>query len=420
MPGPYAVKVRTPDGWQDLAVVGPPGPTGAVGAVGPPGPPGYQVYAWHGDGENPNYANIPGTSTPTLIPLYVVSGGTNRVSKSDGTNPDFILNPNKTIQVVQAGFYEITAIVEMFGVHTTAQVFVSQLSTADSPTGTDTTMWGVIDQADYGPTQTTPSWSRPTHNHAVGIYLAAGSHVGLQGFVNTQDASVRCRYFSIAMIGTGPRGPQGVSGTAVVSEQPAAPASPVIGQLWIDTDDPVPQGPVLGPPLASSLPGSPYDGQEIRFVADATNGIIWHLRYRSASSSAYKWEFVGGSSLLTMIDTDETITSDGTWRDATTLGPDVTIPLAGDYIYELSVSLRSTAAAATMNAGVSLGAGNQPAAANTIWVSGLTAGWGMSTHMLSKISALSAAQLLRTRYTCNTGTCSIRLRKLLVTPVRVG
>ena len=50
--------------------------------------------------------------------------------------------------------------------------------------------------------------------------------------------------------------------------------------------------------IVTSLPGSPIDGQIIYYNADATNGNVWHLRYRSASSSAYKWEFVGGSRLL--------------------------------------------------------------------------------------------------------------------------
>lgn len=43
--------------------------------------------------------------------------------------------------------------------------------------------------------------------------------------------------------------------------------------------------------LVTSLPANPVDGQEIYFLADSTNGIIWHLRYRVASS---KWEYVGG------------------------------------------------------------------------------------------------------------------------------
>jgi hypothetical protein len=49
--------------------------------------------------------------------------------------------------------------------------------------------------------------------------------------------------------------------------------------------------------LVTSLPSSPVDGQVIDYVADATNGVVWRFRYRSASASAYKWEFIGGGNL---------------------------------------------------------------------------------------------------------------------------
>lgn len=51
-----------------------------------------------------------------------------------------------------------------------------------------------------------------------------------------------------------------------------------------------------GPERVTSLPAYPFDGQEVYYVADATNGIIWHLRY-NASGGTYKWEFVGGNHL---------------------------------------------------------------------------------------------------------------------------
>lgn len=52
------------------------------------------------------------------------------------------------------------------------------------------------------------------------------------------------------------------------------------------------------PATVTALPGSPVDGQEIFYVADSTLGIIWHLKYRSASTSIFKWEFVGGSDIF--------------------------------------------------------------------------------------------------------------------------
>src|SRR4029077_16892946 len=56
-------------------------------------------------------------------------------------------------------------------------------------------------------------------------------------------------------------------------------------------------GALPGPQRVATLPTNPYDGQECYFVADATNGILWHFRYNSSSVSPYKWECVGCSPL---------------------------------------------------------------------------------------------------------------------------
>ena len=86
----------------------------------------------------------------------------------------------------------------------------------------------------------------------------------------------------------------------------------------------------LGPTYETSLPGSPVDGQEIYYAADATNGIIWHLRYRSGGGT-YKWEFVGGSSLTAEDNDSRTVTS-GTYADVPTDQVVLTIPVAGEYL----------------------------------------------------------------------------------------
>jgi hypothetical protein len=51
------------------------------------------------------------------------------------------------------------------------------------------------------------------------------------------------------------------------------------------------------PAFVTSLPTSPIDAQEVYYLADNANGLVWHLRYRAASASAYKWECVGGPPL---------------------------------------------------------------------------------------------------------------------------
>jgi len=91
-------------------------------------------------------------------------------------------------------------------------------------------------------------------------------------------------------------------------------------------------------PLVTTLPPTPIDGQEIRFLADATNGVVWNLRYRAASSSAYKWELIGGSPLYAEVMALETVNST-TYVDLATVGPAVALPLAGDYMVTIGARI---------------------------------------------------------------------------------
>src|SRR4051794_2320253 len=51
----------------------------------------------------------------------------------------------------------------------------------------------------------------------------------------------------------------------------------------------------------TTLPPAPVHGQIFDYLADATNGIEWSLRYRAfmadgvtQNPSAFKWDFIGG------------------------------------------------------------------------------------------------------------------------------
>lgn len=84
---------------------------------------------------------------------------------------------------------------------------------------------------------------------------------------------------------------------------------------------------VIGPQRVLALPTSPVDGQEVYYVADSTNGVLWHLRYNAASASAYKWEFVGGAELFGVgSGANQTLTTAGVNTNCS-----VAIPLAGTY-----------------------------------------------------------------------------------------
>lgn len=89
---------------------------------------------------------------------------------------------------------------------------------------------------------------------------------------------------------------------------------------------------LISSPRVTSLPSNPVDGQECYFVADATAGVVWHLRYNAASASPYKWEVVGGSELSASVQTTAgELTTSTTYADITTPGPSIALPLAGDY-----------------------------------------------------------------------------------------
>ena len=83
-------------------------------------------------------------------------------------------------------------------------------------------------------------------------------------------------------------------------------------------------------PSATTLPATPVDGQEAILVDSTTNpSYQWHFRYNAGSSSAYKWEFVGGAPLSSQVFSNES-TSSTTYADLATV-QSITVPRAGDY-----------------------------------------------------------------------------------------
>ena len=133
----------------------------------------------------------------------------------------------------------------------------------------------------------------------------------------------------------------------VICTSSTRPASPFVGQQIYETDtgcSRVYDGSLWRqtslPPAVASLPSSPVDGDEIVYTANGTLGIRWHFKYRSASASSYKWEFVGGAPLRS--ETDYATWGSWTVYNSTThvaTSIQVTIPaLAGDYQFTGEIS----------------------------------------------------------------------------------
>jgi hypothetical protein len=109
------------------------------------------------------------------------------------------------------------------------------------------------------------------------------------------------------------------------------------GTAWVPLN-------AAAPGISGAFPSTPYDGQEVAVVIDATAGVCWRFKYRAASASAYKWEFVGGPPLLAC---DSPITNYPLSQVATpaVCSPNVTIPRDGDYLLTSSGQIAGNAGA---------------------------------------------------------------------------
>lgn len=203
------------------------------------------------------------------------------------------------------------------------------------------------------------------------------------------------------------------------------------GVLYRDAGGASPTWSAVNPrsiPTVTSLPASPYDGQIIDYLADSTLGIVWRFRYRTASLSSFKWEAVGEQKPLrpstARVSTFQSVSAAaGSWGDLATAGPDVTVPLAGDYAVEYGALLQASGLAGQqMLAAVAVGAGTTP----TTWPAEIvnpSAGTLIaSVEATDQLTGLTASQLLRMRYEAvnsNAGAGAAN-RWLKVRPDRVG
>lgn len=199
------------------------------------------------------------------------------------------------------------------------------------------------------------------------------------------------------------------------------------------------------PTFVSSLPSPFADGQEVYYQSTtagtgggATNsmssvGATWHLRARSVYSggnATYPWEFIGGgpcgeSSIGGRLYTTYVQTTSLTFvalGSGATAGPQVKVPLAGDYRVDWMTGARQE------NSG--------GAAAMRIFKTGDTAGtWETHDGLIStqtsdslgymagsKVLTCAASDVVQHYYASSSATYNARFynRSLYVTPVRVG
>lgn len=171
--------------------------------------------------------------------------------------------------------------------------------------------------------------------------------------------------------------------------------------------------------LVTALPTSPtpHYGDRCTFIADNTNGVFWDLMYDGSGS--YPWKKVGGPPLTNEVDTQQSKSGAATtYGDLATTGPDVTTPLAGDYIVEHGCHEYSNSAGYYGYMSYAVG-GTGAADADATFMAGST--WAVCSRKRLK-TAIAASTLIRCKYRQGTASQTVNFtnRWLSLDPVRVG
>jgi len=173
-------------------------------------------------------------------------------------------------------------------------------------------------------------------------------------------------------------------------------------------------------PYGTSLPASPFDGQEAILVDSVTNpSYQWRFRFNAGSSSAYKWEFIGGAAAFNLFATAETPLSVSAWTWCQTPGPDITVARAGDYFVRVGAALSFPSQGLVSVSALTVGQGAPPA---TMGQTSDSAPNGLYGGALAegRILAVAAAATFRLVVNSSVGNATIGQRTITITPIRVS
>lgn len=173
---------------------------------------------------------------------------------------------------------------------------------------------------------------------------------------------------------------------------------------------------INGDAVVTSLPSAPVDGMIIDFLADDTNGIVWHLKYREAEVGAFKWYYLGGPPLILRVAGARSITS-VPYAAVPTDGSSLTLPvLAGDYDIEAQATVIGPGALDAAYYSYAVGA----TAANDAWAApaGFSSDAGAAKR--HRHTGVASAAVIAERARVSAGTGNVSERRLIVWPVRVG
>jgi hypothetical protein len=182
---PYAVRVRTSTGWQDIALVGPAGAKGDPGPTGPTGAAATVNASAYNQGAYSTFIT-PVATTWTTLPIGLGGGETIDPAGS------FVRNADGSVTAVAAGWYEINASAQGNAVSTSVQVSI----------GTAANVLGM-----YALDGDSGSAAFPRASTSCVVLLTAGQKVFATGWCST-TAQIGLTAFSIARVG-GPKGDPG-------------------------------------------------------------------------------------------------------------------------------------------------------------------------------------------------------------------
>jgi hypothetical protein len=180
-------------------------------------------------------------------------------------------------------------------------------------------------------------------------------------------------------------------------------------------------GSILPVTYGTSLPASPLTGQEAILVDSLTAPTYqWRFRYNGDSTSAYKWEFVGGAPAYSELQVGEN-TASTSFTDLATQGPAVPVPRNGDYIVEYGANVTGISGTSTA-AIVSLWDSSSGLITNTGVNASPPANIYQSVNRIARLLNLTAGRTIRQVYSVafGGGTAQFSQRIIKITPIRVA
>lgn len=176
---------------------------------------------------------------------------------------------------------------------------------------------------------------------------------------------------------------------------------------------------LVAPPIVAALPPRPFDGQVVRFRP--VSGVIWELAFDKTITDGKPWVVLGGRPLRDTVLTQESLANNGTtFVDLTTVGPQVTMPLAAVVDYGFSCYFQCATAGIGGYATVKNGAN---AAVASDGMLGDHAGFGPLVREVGTFPAVAANAVLKMQYRqvgASATVTAFGYRELWAMPRRVG